>query len=79
MDKSFLFRKDETPLKIGLNNPSIPQTTKQFNDAEQTSSKPIKPLVVSVISKTVRLPENEVTLSAYTVPSEQKGLSSTFR
>ncbi|XP_049856046.1 dyslexia-associated protein KIAA0319-like protein isoform X1 [Schistocerca gregaria] len=40
---------------------------------EVSSSKPLKQLVVSVISKEVRLPENEVTLSAYTVPAEQTG------
>lgn len=40
---------------------------------EVTSSKPIKQLVVSAVSKEVRLPENEVTLSAFTVPAEQPG------
>ncbi|XP_021932800.1 dyslexia-associated protein KIAA0319-like protein isoform X2 [Zootermopsis nevadensis] len=40
---------------------------------EATTSRPIKQLVVSAISKEVRLPENEVTLSAYTVPAEQPG------
>jgi hypothetical protein len=40
---------------------------------EVTSSKPLKQLVVSVVSKEVRLPENEVTLSAYTVPAPQPG------
>lgn len=49
-------------------------STKQSNDAEQTSTKPLKPLVVSVLNKTVQLPEDEVTLSAYTVPAaEQNG------
>lgn len=33
----------------------------------------MKQLVVSAISKEVRLPENEVSLSAYTVPAEQPG------
>nr|XP_034182406.1 dyslexia-associated protein KIAA0319 isoform X2 [Osmia lignaria] len=38
-----------------------------------TSMKPtIKQLLVSAVSKEVRLPENEVTLSAYTVPAEQE-------
>jgi hypothetical protein len=41
---------------------------------EVTSSRPIKQLVVSAISKEVRLPENEVTLSAFTVPAEQPGI-----
>ncbi|XP_069674708.1 dyslexia-associated protein KIAA0319-like protein isoform X2 [Periplaneta americana] len=40
---------------------------------EVTSSRPIKQLVVSAISKEVRLPENEVTLLAFTVPAEQPG------
>ncbi|XP_023702907.1 dyslexia-associated protein KIAA0319-like protein isoform X3 [Cryptotermes secundus] len=40
---------------------------------EVTSSRPIKQLVVSAVSKEVRLPENEVTLSAFTVPAEQPG------
>ncbi|XP_015600421.1 dyslexia-associated protein KIAA0319-like protein [Cephus cinctus] len=33
---------------------------------------PVKQLLVSAVSKQVRLPENEVTLSAYTVPGEQE-------
>lgn len=40
---------------------------------EKSSPKSLKPLVVSVLPKIVKLPENEVTLSAYTVPSEQQG------
>nr|CAD7429431.1 unnamed protein product [Timema monikensis] len=38
---------------------------------EVSSVRPLKQLVVSAISKEVRLPENAVTLSAYTVPAEQ--------
>lgn len=43
---------------------------------ESESQKPpeIKHLVVSVLSKTVRLPENEATLSAYTVPADDTGM-----
>lgn len=43
---------------------------------ESESQKPpeIKHLVVSVLSKTVRLPENEATLSAYTVPADDTGI-----
>nr|CAD7608531.1 unnamed protein product [Timema genevievae] len=40
---------------------------------EVSSVRPLKQLVVSAISKEVRLPENAVTLSAYTVPAEQPG------
>lgn len=40
---------------------------------ETSSQVPVKSLVVSVVSKQVRLPENEATLSAYTVPAEQPG------
>ncbi|KAK6629603.1 hypothetical protein RUM43_003420 [Polyplax serrata] len=69
---------EQSALNIDLGESSFSQTTKQSSEAEQTSSKPIKPLVVSVVSKVVRLPENEVTLSAYTVPSEQKGQHFTF-
>lgn len=39
-----------------------------------TTMKPPKKLVVSVLSKEVRLPENEVTLSAYVVPAEPNGI-----
>lgn len=44
---------------------------------ESESQKPpeIKHLVVSVLSKTLRLPENEATLSAYTVPADDTGRS----
>jgi len=43
---------------------------------ESESPKPpeIKHLVVSVLSKTLRLPENEATLSAYTVPADDTGM-----
>ena len=34
---------------------------------------PMKQLLVSTVSKEVRLPENEVTLSAFTIPAEQPG------
>ncbi|KAL0275001.1 UNVERIFIED_CONTAM: hypothetical protein PYX00_002996 [Menopon gallinae] len=37
-------------------------------DSDATSNKSLKPLLVSVVSKTVQLPEDEVTLSAYVVP-----------
>lgn len=43
----------------------------QINKESSTSVEPpLKQLVVSTISKEVRLPENEATLSAYTIPAE---------
>lgn len=48
--------------------PSMNSQTKSTT----TSTKPtLKQLLVSAVSKEVRLPENEVTLSAYTIPAEQ--------
>lgn len=49
--------------------------TKVFGEGgvEESSKNPVKQLVVSALSKEVRLPENEATLSAYTVPAEQPG------
>lgn len=63
---------------------AVPQPTKIYSEGdlggrtvtfvqEITSSRPIKQLVVSAVSKEVSLPENEVTLSAFTVPAEQPG------
>lgn len=42
-------------------------------DSESQKPPEIKHLVVSVLSKTLRLPENEATLSAYTVPADDTG------
>lgn len=54
--------------EIGVTPEAKVQTIKDTN----TSIKPtMKQLLVSAVSKEVRLPENEVTLSAYTVPAEQ--------
>ncbi|XP_015173738.1 PREDICTED: dyslexia-associated protein KIAA0319 [Polistes dominula] len=50
-----------------------PQMNAQISKGTTTSAKPIlKELLVSAVSKEVRLPENEVTLSAYTMPAEQE-------
>ncbi|KAG8239892.1 hypothetical protein J437_LFUL019483, partial [Ladona fulva] len=43
-----------------------------------SSSPPLKNLEVTVVSKTVRLPENEVTLSAFTIPTEKQGEHYTY-
>lgn len=52
---------------------ATPQVKAQNMKDSSTSMKPpIKRLLVSAVSKEVRLPENEVTLSAYTVPAEQE-------
>lgn len=54
--------------EIGVTPEVKTQTVKDTT----TSIKPtMKQLLVSAVSKEVRLPENEVTLSAYTVPAEQ--------
>lgn len=45
----------------------------QVNKEPHTSIKPpVKQIFVKTVSKEVRLPENEVTLSAFTVPSEEQ-------
>lgn len=50
-----------------------PQAKAQImKDASTSMKPPMKRLLVSAVSKEVRLPENEVTLSAYTVPAEQE-------
>ncbi|XP_047521550.1 dyslexia-associated protein KIAA0319-like protein isoform X2 [Pieris napi] len=38
-------------------------------------NKPVQNLTVSILSQTVQLPENEVTLSAYTIPDEKSTMS----
>ncbi|XP_076654438.1 dyslexia-associated protein KIAA0319 [Halictus rubicundus] len=49
-----------------------PQIKEQIlKDSSASIVPPVKRLLVSAVSKEVRLPENEVTLSAYTVPAEQ--------
>uniref|UniRef100_A0A0A9XPA1 PKD/Chitinase domain-containing protein n=8 Tax=Lygus hesperus TaxID=30085 RepID=A0A0A9XPA1_LYGHE len=48
------------------------------SDSEVSSPSPPKRIMVNVISKTVRLPENEVKLSAFTVPAEMPGLTSHY-
>lgn len=54
--------------ELGVTQQAKVPTVKDIN----TSIKPtMKQLLVSAVSKEVRLPENEVTLSAYTVPAER--------
>lgn len=54
--------------ELGVTQQTKVPTVKDIN----TSIKPtMKQLLVSAVSKEVRLPENEVTLSAYTVPAER--------
>ncbi|CAK1555617.1 unnamed protein product [Leptosia nina] len=38
---------------------------------DEKGNKPVQNLTVSILSQTVQLPENEVTLSAYTIPDEK--------
>ncbi|XP_076160775.1 dyslexia-associated protein KIAA0319 isoform X2 [Ptiloglossa arizonensis] len=46
--------------------------TQVMKDSSTSIKPPMKQLLVSAVSKEVRLPENEVTLSAYTVPAEHE-------
>ncbi|XP_071632449.1 dyslexia-associated protein KIAA0319 [Temnothorax longispinosus] len=58
---------DEIDAELGVTQQAKVPTVKDIS----TSIKPtMKQLLVSAVSKEVRLPENEVTLSAYTVPAE---------
>lgn len=56
---------DIPPADFGIN-----RETKDFKDTN-VSKPSLKQLVVSAVSKEVRLPDNQVTLSAFTVPAEQ--------
>ncbi|XP_068081362.1 dyslexia-associated protein KIAA0319-like protein isoform X2 [Anabrus simplex] len=78
--KSNAGRTNGTILRNDVQLPTVPPVspTKMYSEGvsasvELSSSQPLKQLVVSNISKEVRLPENEVTLTAYTVPAEQSG------
>lgn len=55
-------------IELGVTPQGKPQSIK---DSGTSMKPPVKRLLVSAVSKEVRLPENEVTLSAYTVPAEQ--------
>ncbi|XP_046396275.1 dyslexia-associated protein KIAA0319-like protein isoform X2 [Ischnura elegans] len=61
---------------VGHGLPLINNQPLMFNAQSKpssTTSPPPKTLEVSVMSQTVRLPENEVTLSAFVIPSEKPG------
>lgn len=56
------------------NEAVISSSSSNNSTKEKTSSiAPLKPLAISVLSKEVRLPENEVNLVAYVVPVAAKG------
>ncbi|KAH9633261.1 hypothetical protein HF086_006863 [Spodoptera exigua] len=65
--------------------PTIPVDAMKKNDdvdskndilkTETTSQKSIQTLTVSILSKQVQLPDNEVTLAAYTIPDEKATMS----
>ncbi|KAF9805268.1 hypothetical protein SFRURICE_014019 [Spodoptera frugiperda] len=65
--------------------PTIPVDSMKKNDdvdpksdilkTETTSQKSIQTLTVSILSKQVQLPDNEVTLAAYTIPDEKATMS----
>ncbi|XP_063227382.1 dyslexia-associated protein KIAA0319-like protein isoform X2 [Bacillus rossius redtenbacheri] len=72
----------DVKLPAALPTESSSEVTKLYSEGdlngqtvavETSSTKPLKKLVVSAVPKEVRLPENAVTLSAYTVPAEQSG------
>lgn len=52
---------------------AIPEIDKSIFKNSHSSMQPlVKQIFVKTVSKEVRLPENEVTLSAFTVPSEEQ-------
>lgn len=60
-----------------LTNPDLKVTPEMLElsmikDPTTSVKPPIKQLLVSAVSKEVRLPENAVTLSAFTVPAERE-------
>lgn len=63
---TFHFRRDISAKYDAT--PSSSQPIRPNSDSNATSNRALKPLLVSVASKTVQLPEDEVTLSAYVVP-----------
>lgn len=58
-------------LKLSDVMPIVPMSGRIDAQQSVTEEPSIKNLVVSVVSKTVQLPEKEVTLAAYTVPDEK--------
>ncbi|XP_071451566.1 dyslexia-associated protein KIAA0319-like protein, partial [Hetaerina americana] len=66
---------------VGLGLPSIDNAqliSSAQSKPSSTTSPPPKTLEVSVKSQTVRLPENEVMLSAFVIPSEKQGEHYTY-
>ncbi|BES87636.1 PKD [Nesidiocoris tenuis] len=57
---------------------SAPKSISKSSESDASSPSPPKRIIVNVISKTVRLPENEVKLSAFTVPAEIQGVTSHY-
>ncbi|CAD1471833.1 unnamed protein product [Heterotrigona itama] len=55
-------------MELGVTPQGKPQSIK---DSSTSMKPPVKRLLVSAVSKEVRLPENEVTLSAYTVAEQE--------
>ncbi|KAG6443289.1 dyslexia-associated protein KIAA0319 [Manduca sexta] len=68
------FSKEQTLPLSSLKKSDEPDPKTDFKP-ENTSPKNIQTLMVSILSKKVQLPENEVTLAAYTIPDEKATMS----
>ena len=62
--------QDRQELDVGV-TPEVIES-RIIKDPYTSDKPPLKQLFVKTVSKEVRLPENEVTLSAFTVPSEEQ-------
>ncbi|XP_024084627.1 dyslexia-associated protein KIAA0319-like protein isoform X2 [Cimex lectularius] len=77
-----LVRKNMTglpnlPTSASVNLENVPKHVESI-DAKESTPNPPKKIMVTVISKKVRLPDNEVKLSAYPVPAENPGKPYTY-
>lgn len=60
--------------------PTLPMDSSKKSEGtdtkmESTTPRTVQTLTVSIVSKTVQLPDNEVTLAAYTIPDEKATMS----
>ncbi|XP_015123990.1 dyslexia-associated protein KIAA0319 isoform X2 [Diachasma alloeum] len=68
-DESMVDSINPVDLSVNVEHPSMLKVSSSLMPEE--TKPPLKQLIVSAVSKEVRLPENAVTLSAFTVPAEQ--------
>ncbi|XP_030385510.1 dyslexia-associated protein KIAA0319 [Scaptodrosophila lebanonensis] len=70
---AYLGSNEATPQERseGASSENVPQISPAQENSKSTATASSKDIVVSVMSKEVRLPEQEVTLAAFTVPDEQ--------